>query len=53
MVINLRPSMTQRSILILKLKDQDRGFQEGEKGGMGGEGCEGKGKERETKILND
>lgn len=34
MVINLRPSMTQRSILILKLKEQDRGFEEGEKGGM-------------------
>lgn len=43
MVMNLRPSMTQRSIIVLKLKEQDRGFEEGEKGGTGSEGREGKG----------
>lgn len=45
--------MTQKSILVLKLKEQDRGFEEGQKGGTGREGREGKGKERETMILND
>lgn len=51
--MNLRPTMTQKSILVLKLKEQDRGFEEGQKGGMGREVREGKGKERETMILND
>lgn len=43
----------KESILVLKLKEQDRGFEEGQKGGTGREGREGKGKERETMILND
>lgn len=32
MVMNLRPSMTKRSILVLKLKEKNRSFEEGQEG---------------------